>query len=120
MYEKEHFGFARGWLHHKGRNKHHWEYWYDMKDGNWQPLRMPFNYFVEMICDRVAACRIYQKEKYTKESALQYFLTRNDSRYMHPEDARRLKEVLTDISVYGEDKVFSDLKKQIVNWEKSN
>jgi len=40
-YEKEHFGFAAGWLHHKGRNKHHWEYWYDIINGKWQPLEMP-------------------------------------------------------------------------------
>lgn len=117
MYEKEHFGFAGGWLHHKGRNKHHWEYWYDMKDGIWQPLEMPFNYFVEMVCDRVAACRIYQKENYTNDSALQYLLTRNDSKYMHPRDAERLKAVLTDIAENGEDAVFQDLKNQLINWK---
>lgn len=118
MYEKEHFGFAGGWLHHKGRNRHHWEYWYDMKDGVWQPLQMPFNYFVEMVCDRVAACRIYQKDRYTKESALKYYLTRNDSKYMHPDDAEKLKKVLTDISIYGEDRVFADLKQQVRQWKR--
>lgn len=120
MYEKEQFGFANGWMHHKGRNKHHWEYWYDMKDGVWQPLEMPFNYFVEMVCDRVAACKIYQKEKYTKESALQYFLTRNDKKYMHPKTSQKLEEVLRSISIYGENKVFHDLKQQVKQWKKSH
>lgn len=119
MYEKEHFGFASGWMHHKGRNRHHWEYWYDMIDGIWQPLEMPFNYFVEMVCDRVAACRIYQKQNYTKESALQYYLSRNDRLYMHPNTAKHLEEVLRDISVRGEDAVFADLKKQVQEWKKS-
>lgn len=114
MYEKEHFGFANGWMHHKGRNRHHWEYWYDMKDGIWQPLEMPYRYFVEMVCDRVAACRIYQKEKYTKASALEYYMTRNDRRYMHEKTADLLETVLKDISVRGEDAVFADLRKEII------
>lgn len=118
MYEKEHFGYAAGWLHHKGRNKHHWEYWYDMIDGIWQPLEMPFNYFVEMVCDRVAACKIYEKDKYTKESALKYYLTRNDRKYMHPDTARALEAVLRDIAERGEDAVFADLKKEVYAWKK--
>ena len=120
MYEKEHFGYANGWMHHKGRNKHHWEYWYDMKDGIWQPLEMPFNYFVEMVCDRVAACKIYQKEKYTPQSALNYYLTRNDAKYMHPKTSKDLERVLKDISLRGEAAVFHDLKLQVKQWKKTH
>ena len=25
--ERETIGYSSAWLHHKGRNKHHWEYW---------------------------------------------------------------------------------------------
>lgn len=119
MYEKEHFGYANGWMHHKGRNRHHWEYWYDMKDGIWQPLKMPFNYFVEMVCDRVAACKIYQKEKYTKESAYQYYLSRNDAKYMHQDTNKQLEDVLKDIATRGEAEVFADLKQQVKEWKKT-
>lgn len=119
MYEKEHFGYAEGWLHHKGRNKHHWEYWYDMIDGKWQPLQMPFNYFVEMVCDRVAACKIYEKDKYTNASALNYFLSRNDHLYMHPKTKQDLQQVLEDIAKRGDTLVFQDLKKQIKEWKKN-
>lgn len=118
IYEREHFGYANGWLHHKGRNKHHWEYWYDMLDGGkWAPIQMPFNYFVEMVCDRVGACRIYQKENYTKESALNYYLSRKDKGYMHPETAKMLEKVLRDIAERGEDAVFADLKVQVKEWK---
>lgn len=120
MYEKEQFGYANGWMHHKGRNKHHWEYWYDMIDGKWQPLEMPFNYFVEMVCDRVAACKIYQKDKYTKESALNYYLAKSDGLYMHPKTNAMLKEVLTEISIKGEDIVFIELKQKIKQWKKDS
>ena len=119
MYEKEHFGYASGWMHHKGRNRHHWEYWYDMRNGKWVPLKMPFNYFVEMVCDRVAACRIYQKENYTKSSALDYYLSRNDRFYMHPETAADLENVLRDISIRGENTVFVDLKNKVKEWKKT-
>ena len=27
--EKEEKGYSQGWLHHKGRNRHHFEYWID-------------------------------------------------------------------------------------------
>ena len=119
IYEKEHFGYANGWLHHKGRNKHHWEYWYDMLEGKWSPIEMPFNYFVEMVCDRIGACRIYQKDAYTKESALKYYLSRKDRYYMHPKTAERLEAVLRDIADRGEDAVFADLKQQIITWKQT-
>lgn len=31
--ERELFGYSAAWLHHKGRNKHHYEYWTDFADG---------------------------------------------------------------------------------------
>jgi hypothetical protein len=117
MLEKELFGYANGWMHHKGRNKHHWEYWYDMVDGKFQPLEMPFNYFVEMICDRVAACKIYQKDQYTKESALNYYQSREESKFIHPNTNKMLKETLKEISIKGEKIVFHELKLKLKQWK---
>lgn len=113
MKEKLEKGYSLGWLHHKGRNKHHWEYWYDVIDGKWQPLKMPYNYVAEMACDRVAACRVYQKDKYTKESALNYFLMKNDKRYMHPDTAAELEKILRDIAAYGEADAFGKIKNNL-------
>ena len=48
---------------------------------------MPAKYFGEMICDRVAASRIYLGKNYTDRSALEYFERRTDVGYMHPETA---------------------------------
>ena len=118
--EREVYGYSMAWMHHKGRNKHHWEYWYDLKDGIWQPLKMPFPYFVEMVCDRVAACRIYQKDAYTFSSALVYFNTRNDRLYMHSENAEQLKLVLEEIAEKGEKPVFEKLRQQLKEYRKNN
>lgn len=120
MKEKELFGYSEGWLHHKGRNRHHWEYYQDMINGRWTAIEMPFPYLVEMVCDRVAACRIYQKEKYTKESALAYYLSRNDRLYMHEKTAARLEAILRDIAGRGEDAVFNDLKKELSLWRREH
>ena len=50
-------GYSAAWLHHKGRNKHHIEYWTD-RECEVQPL-MPYKYAVECVCDKLAATRIY-------------------------------------------------------------
>lgn len=113
VYEKEQFGFSAGWLHHKGRNRHHWEYWYDMIKGQWIPLEMPLPWFIEMVCDRVAACRIYQKENYTQRSAFEYFEKRNDRFYMHEKTAAKLEAVLRDIAENGEDAAFARLRQEL-------
>lgn len=84
-----------------------------MIDGRWQPIKMPYNYVVEMVCDRVAACKVYQKEKYTDASPLAYYLSRNDQKYMHPNTAKALEEALTMIQNKGEKATFATLKKRI-------
>lgn len=113
MKEKELKGYSLGWLHHKGRNRHHWEYWYDMINGVWQPLEIPYVYVAEMLCDRIAACKVYQKEKYTQHSALQYWNTRNDSKYMHPASAALLESMLKSVDVHGEDYTFRKIRQHI-------
>ncbi len=90
-YEKEVVGYSKAWLHHKGRNKHHFEYWFDRINDEWKPIKMEKKYVYEMYCDRVAACKIYQKEKYTDKSPLEYFYATNDATRMHPETARLLE-----------------------------
>ena len=65
--ERKVFGYSRAWMHHKGRNKHHFEYWtdYNPETRTYGPVKMPLRHVKEMFCDRVAASKIYQGEKYT-------------------------------------------------------
>ena len=75
--EREDKGYSSAWLSHKGRNKHHYEYWvdYSATEGvGCSPVKMPDKYFVEMIMDRIAASKIYNKDNYTDDMPLQYFL----------------------------------------------
>ena len=52
-------GWSNAWMHHKGRNPHHYEYWIDKLDDGGVPLQMPFPYALELICDYLAAGRAY-------------------------------------------------------------
>ena len=92
-------GYSSAWLHHKGRNKHHMEYWIDYGvpdeggDKGLCGMKMPLRYVVEMYIDRVAASKNYQKERYTDRSALEYYLHGKDFHVMH-KDTRALLELL--------------------------
>lgn len=108
--EKELHGYSLGWLHHKGCNKHHWEYWWDKIDGKWQAIKMPQNYVVESVCDRIAACKVYQKEQYTQSSALNYYLNSHDEQNLHPQTANLFERILRYIEKYGEDSTFKRIK----------
>ncbi|KIR01711.1 hypothetical protein P261_00525 [Lachnospiraceae bacterium TWA4] len=72
--EREIKGASTAWMHHKGRNKHHYEYWSDAKmdKTGYECCDMPPKYFVEMIMDRIAASKIYKGDGYTDEVPLNY------------------------------------------------
>ena len=65
--EREVFGYSKAWMHHKGRNRHHFEYWvdYNIETHRNEPVEMPYNYVAEMYCDRLAASKIYNGKKYS-------------------------------------------------------
>ena len=76
--EREVGGYSRAWMHHKGRNRHHFEYWIDYcldPDGKayMGGCRMPMKYVAEQFCDRIAACRVYLGEGYTDAAPYDYF-----------------------------------------------
>lgn len=71
--ERETLGYSKAWLHHKGRNKHHWEYWVDFAGSGVVPAKMPIKYVVEMFCDRVAATMVYAGMDYDRRAPLDYY-----------------------------------------------
>ncbi len=93
--ERKTNGYSLAWMHHKGRNKHHFEYWNDVSlitHRYNEPVRMPIKYVKEMFCDRVAACKIYQKEKYKDDSALNYFIQKKSSYSLMEDGTKKLLE----------------------------
>ncbi|MDO5521319.1 MAG: DUF5662 family protein [bacterium] len=107
--EREKIGYSAAWLHHKGRNKHHMEYWIDYPlDGSdgMVGMKMPVKYVVEMFCDRVAASKIYNKEKYTDKDALTYYLNHRNHYIIHPQSEKLLRYLLVMLAKRGEDETF--------------
>lgn len=114
--ERELFGYSPAWLHHKGRNKHHFEYWTDCDVyGHVIPIKMPAKYFAEMVCDRVAASKVYKGKEYTNDCPLNYYLSRKDNLTMHPETAKDLEYFLRMLAEKGEEATFKELKKFVKN-----
>jgi hypothetical protein len=117
--ERHYEGFSRAWIHHKGRNKHHYEYWLDMHEGFDATLYgniIPTCYMVEMFCDRVAASKVYEKEKYTCASALNYFKRELSVGNLpfHPSSAAFLYVLLEYLSEHGEEATLAYIRTNIV------
>lgn len=114
--ERETNGFSQAWMHHKGRNRHHFEYWtdYNPKTRRIEPVPMPEVFIYEMFCDRVAASKIYNKSNYTDKCPLEYFMRGKKSRTMiHQETSDRLEFLLKMLAEKGENATFAYIRSQI-------
>ena len=106
-------GYSDAWMHHKGRNKHHFEYWTDYRPETREfgAVKMPINYVKEMFCDRVAASRIYRGKDYNDAYPLEYFLGGKGKRLIHKETSDLLEEWLTILKEKGEQETFKHIRK---------
>ncbi len=114
--EREEKGYSEAWIHHKGRNRHHYEYWTDMsrQTKQYEAVPMPRRYLVEMVMDRRAACMVYQGDKYTDGSALEYFENSREKSLMHPATQKELAYILTMLRDAGEEATFRYLKESVL------
>ncbi len=114
--EREAYGYSKAWMHHKGRNRHHFEYWtdYNPRTKELSPVKMPRRYVIEMFCDRVAAGKIYQGNAYTDGSPLNYFSNgkkrRLENGMIHPETSRQLEYLLKMLARRGEARTFAYIR----------
>ena len=112
--EREMKGYSSAWLHHKGRNKHHYEYWIDYSSKSSKegmvPVPMPKKYIAEMTMDRIAACKVYLRSAYTDSSPLKYFMQSKETVPMHPATRDNLIKLLEMLSREGEKKTFRYIK----------
>ncbi len=125
--EREDKGFSEAWMHHKGRNRHHYEYWTDMnkQTGRYEAVPMPRRYLAEMVADRLAACKIYEGKGYHPSSALEYLLRSREKNLMHPQTRRELEYLLTMLRDSGEKATFLYIKKSVLKgkpfpWEETD
>lgn len=116
--EREELGFSSAWLHHKGRNKHHYEYWQDYSrqggQGVLSPVPMPDKYVAEMIMDRIAASKVYKGAEYTDAAPLEYYNRLRENPSIHPDTRAVLERMLTMLAQKGEKETFACIKRELV------
>lgn len=114
--ERAEKGYSAAWLHHKGRNKHHLEYWIDYSADKdiMTGMKMPVNYVVEMFIDRMSASKNYQKEKYTDRSPLEYFEKGRGHYMMHPETEALLERLLVMLAEEGEERTYNYIRREVL------
>lgn len=116
--EREKKGYSEAWMHHKGRNRHHFEYWTDYsndpdKRGCVVPVPMPDRYIAEMIMDRIAASKVYKGKDYTDAAPLEYYLQGRANKLIHPKTARKLEKMLRLLADEGEEKTFARIRHEL-------
>ena len=106
-------GYSQAWMHHKGRNKHHFEYWTDYNpiERRIMPVKMEYIYVLEMFCDRIAASKVYQGKNYTDSHPLEYFERGKTNRAIHPDTSDAIEALLTMLRNNGEIYTLNYIKK---------
>lgn len=112
-------GYTSAWLHHKGRNKHHLEYWIDYPtaaEGK-DPMvgmRMPEKYVAEMICDRMAASKVYAGKNYDQAYPWNYYIKGKDHYLLHPETRAQMEKCLWILHEEGEQATFRYIRQVLL------
>ena len=115
--ERQLTGKSEAWLHHKGRNRHHFEYWtdYGVNSGEgMQGIEMPVKYVVEMFCDRIAACKTYYRGSYNDSLPFEYFMKSRSHYMIHPKTERLLGKLLVMLKKYGEEETLCYIKNRVL------
>lgn len=109
--ERREKGYSYAWMHHKGRNRHHFEYWTDYAlhpaDSKCplQAVQMPRRYVAEMLMDRISASKNYNKDSYTQHHPLSYFEHGRSHYLLHPQTEKELHGMLRILDERGEEEL---------------
>lgn len=118
-------GYSKAWLHHRGRNKHHADYWVDLGATEKTPI-IPYKYAAEMICDKLAAGIIYKGKDWEQGYELEYWQNESKKALINPQIAKFITEVFTQVSKYGINDVLNKknirglYKKYCIDYEEKN
>lgn len=91
-------GVSYAWMHHKGRNPHHYEYWQDNFDRGGQPVLMPYKYFVEEMCDFIGAARAYLGKDFSYVKEEEWWKKKRENCAMHPNNKIMLDIIFNDLA----------------------
>ena len=112
---KEKNGISYAWLHHRGRNKHHYEYWIDKLDNGGVPQKMPFKYVIEMVCDWLAAGKSYENEKgniFLKEEV--WWKEKKKTAKIHPDTVKLIDRIFWNLNQYVKYWKIGDMTMEVI------
>ena len=106
-------GYSLAWQHHKGRNKHHYEYWTDNYDSGTTCIKMPYKYVLELVADYLAAGRTYRGKDFTFVDEYEWWMKCKDCRKIHKDTKQLITKILYMLA-YRKDtnevfKIYKDL-----------
>ena len=99
---KKENGISYAWMHHKGRNDHHYEYWMDNFDDGGLARLIPKLPFVELVCDYLGAARAYLGQDFSFKKEREWWESKRNKVSMNEKN-----KIMLDI-------IFADL----YNWER--
>ena len=109
------FGYSASSMHHKGRNRHHFEYWTDYTPEGISGIEMPAKYVAEMFCDRLAASKVYRGESFDPGDPYKFYLRGKGRRLLlHPATSELLERILLTLRDEGEDAAFDFVRKEVL------
>jgi hypothetical protein len=109
--EKVSRGYSFAWQNHKGKNKHHWQYWTDFEKGELVILEMPPRYVAEMLCDWVGAGKAYNKGNWTIDTFKEWYESNKDKMALHTLTRMYIELVMRNVK--SEKEIYS-------HWAKPN
>ena len=115
-------GYSKAWMHHKGRNRHHFEYWtdYNPQTRRLEPVPMPDDYIIEMFCDRISASKTYNGKNYNTSRPLEYYMRGKTSRLIEKSTARKIEFLLRMLAEKGEDYTFRYIRAKFLHKKKTH
>lgn len=98
-------GYSEALLHHRGRNKHHPEYWEDEMNGERVGIFMPYKYIVESVCDKISATKVYNGKNFNPTQILEIWKkeVKKNPTAIHPGVVEFYDTVLAKIAEDGID-----------------
>ena len=106
--KKHNNGISLAWLHHKGRNDHHYEYWQDNFDeiddvlfnNTKKHLIMPYYAVLESVCDNLGAGKAYQGDEFSYLSEFEWFCKKTDTNIaMDPSNKAFVMKQLASLAI---------------------
>lgn len=102
--------YSLAWFHHRGRNKHHYEYWYDRFDTGGHACKMPWKYALEMVCDYLGAGAAYagSYDKFSIEGEIAWWENKKKVAKMHEAGIWLVDTMFAHMQKYGIDATLKD------------